>query len=367
MNARDAAWPFVSVIIPARNEARHIGACLSSLLRGGYPATRLEVLVVDGRSADGTRAAVARLARRTPVPVVVLDNPRGLIPTALNLGIAHARGEVLVRADAHTLYPPGYLRRCVQVLHETGARNVGGPIETRPGADTPQARAIALVLAHPFGVGNSAFRTTQRACEADTVPFGCFPASVFNEIGLFDERLHRNEDFCLNRRLRRAGGRIVLDPRLRSTYLSRATLDGFLRQAWQNGMWNALSHFLDPGSITPRHVAPLLFLLCVLAAPTWGVIALHPLPAWLWAGAWMAWGGVGTYLLLHLAVSLRLAARHGWRLWPHLWVAFPALHITYGAGIAWGWLRVLARRYPWQPEDGIPVLEERRAEAREAA
>jgi GT2 family glycosyltransferase len=358
--------PFVSVIIPARDEERHITACLHSLLRGGYPPERLEVLVVDGRSTDGTRAAVARVARRTSVPIVLIDNPRGLIPTALNLGITHARGEVLIRADAHTLYPPGYLRRCVRVLQASGAGNVGGPIETRPGADTPAARAIALVLSHPFGVGNSAFRTSARPREADTVPFGCFPAAIFHEIGLFDERLHRNEDYSFNQRLRRAGRRIVLDPRLRSTYVSRATLRAFLRQAWHNGVWNALSHYLDPGSMSVRHVAPLVFLTGVAAALAGGIAAVQPLPGWMWAAAGTAWGAVGTYLLLHLAVTLRLAARHGWRLWPHLWVAFPALHLTYGAGIAWGWLRVLTRRFPWQPDDGIPSLDARRVE-REAA
>ncbi|HOS43238.1 MAG TPA: glycosyltransferase family 2 protein, partial [Armatimonadota bacterium] len=321
-----------------------------SLLRGGYPAARWEIILADGMSTDGTREIIARVAADAAVPIYIADNPRGTIPHALNLAIAGARGEIIIRADAHARYPREYVARCVRTLRRQGADNVGGPVTTAPGADTVMARAIALALSHPFGVGNSAFRTTHTARETDTVPFGCFPASVFRRIGLFDERLRRNEDYEFNRRLRRAGGHIWLDPALASTYYSRDTLGGLLRQAWENGMWNALSHALHPAIRTPRHVLPLFFTLGALAL----AVTAAPLP-WMPPLALPLRLGYGAYALLALLVSARLARRRGWRLFPALLALFPLFHFTYGAGIAWGWLRVLARRYPWRPEDGIPA------------
>ncbi len=345
--------PFVSVVIPVRNEARYIEACLRSLLHGGYPAARLEIILADGMSSDGTRESITRVMAETAVPIRVIDNPRGTIPCALNLAIAEARGEIIIRADAHARYPPDYVARCVRTLRRRGADNVGGPVTTEPGADTVMARAIALALSHPFGVGNSAFRTAKTAREADTVPFGCFPASVFRRIGLFDERLWRNEDYEYNRRLRRAGGRIWMDPVLASTYYSRATLGALLRQAWDNGVWNAFSHVLHPAIRTPRHVLPLFFTLgiCALAATA------APLPPWTLPLALPLWLGYGAYALLALGVSAQLARRHGWRFFPALLAIFPLFHFTYGAGITWGWLRVIARRYPWRAEDGIRDME----------
>ncbi len=333
--------PFISVIVPVRNEARYIEGCLRSLLQSGYPPSRWELILVDGMSDDGTREVITRVAAASAVPIRVLDNPRTTIPHALNIGIRHARGEVIIRADAHAAYPPGYIARCARVLREHAADNVGGPVTTAPGADTPMARAIARLLSHPLGVGNSAFRTAKHAQDADTVPFGCYPADVFRRIGLYDERLQRNEDYEFNARLRRAGGRIVLDPRLESTYYSRATLGGLLRQAWVNGFWNAISHALHPACASPRHVLPLLFTLGAVALPC------VPLP---WS--WPLRLGYALYALLVLLVAARAA-----RLFLPLLIAFPLFHLTYGAGIAWGWLRLLVGRRPWRAEDTLPHLD----------
>lgn len=341
--------PFVSVIVPVRNEARYIEGCLRSLLQSGYPPARWELLLVDGMSDDATRETIARVAATAVVPIRMLDNPHRAIPHALNIGIRAARGEIIIRADAHAAYPPNYVARCARLLRESGADNVGGPVATVPGSDTAMARAIARLLSHPLGVGNSAFRTAKHAQEADTVPFGCYPAELFRRIGLFDERLHRNEDYEFNARLRRAGGRIVLDPRLESTYYSRATLGGLLRQAWVNGFWNAMSHYLHPACASPRHVLPLLFTLGAVALP------LVPLP---WG--WPLRAGYALYALLVLAVALQHP-----RLGPSLLIAFPLFHLTYGAGIAWGWLRLLLGWKPWRRDDTLPRLDQ--AEDRAAA
>ena len=223
------------------------------------------------------------------------------------------------------------------------------------------ARAIAAAMAHPFGVGNSAFRTAATAMEVDTVPFGCFPVHVLQRVGLFDERLQRNQDYDLNQRIRHSGGRIFMDPRLGSVYISRATLPALLRQAWANGFWNALTHYLHPSSFCLRHAFPVVFTLGVLFAVLmagWGSLAR--LPGWLLPPALLAWACVACYLLLLGWTSTTLARRHGLTLWPYWLLIFPAFHWCYGAGVAWGWLHVFARRFPWQSADAIPRWEERR-------
>ncbi|MHB9131105.1 MAG: glycosyltransferase family 2 protein [Armatimonadota bacterium] len=353
------ARPFVSLIIPARNEGRYIAGCLHSLLCNDYPVDRWEIIIADGISTDNTREEIALITREAPIPITVVDNPRQVVPSGLNLAINRARGSIIIRIDAHAEYPKNYITCCVDVSTEFGGENVGGPITTLPGADTQMARAIAAGTTHPFGVGNSAFRTTREAREVDTVPFGCFRAEVFKRLGLFDERLIRNQDYEMNQRIRRAGGHIYLDPRIQSNYYNRATLGGLLQQAWANGFWNALTHYLHPYSLCPRHALPGLFTVGLLAtAITTGIAASRQLPTWLFPLIAALWLLFILYGLLNLWVSTILARRHGWTLWPCLLILFPTFHFIYGAGYTWGWTRALLHWHPWQSGDGIPIRKE---------
>ncbi|HEY3416476.1 MAG TPA: glycosyltransferase family 2 protein, partial [Armatimonadota bacterium] len=333
------------------------------LLRCAYPYDRWEIIIADGMSTDNTREEITRVADGSPVSICVVDNPRRITPIALNLALIRARGDVIIRVDAHAEYGEDYVTRCVRVLDEQRADNVGGPVITLPGADTPMARAIALATAHPFGVGNSHFRTMREAREVDTVPFGCFRLRVFQQVGLFDERLARNQDYELNGRIRQAGGRIFLDPRLESTYYNRPSLRALLRQAWANGFWNAMTHYLHPYSLCLRHELPVAFalgaVLAVLSA-LWAIIA--PLPPVLQWVAPVLWGAYLLYVLLDVLVATSLAARGGLRLWPALLAVFPSFHFVYGAGIAWGWTCALLHRHPWRKGEGIPSWHERRQE-----
>lgn len=364
-----AYQPFVSVVVATRNEERYIATCLRSLLQCRYPVDRWEIVVADGMSDDRTRAEIAGVARETPVRITVVDNPRRITPVAFNLAIGASEGEVVIIVGAHAEIGPEFVANAVEVLADTGGDVVGGPLTTRPGADTRMAQAIALSQTHPFGVGNSAFRTGAGAREVDTVPFGVFRAARFRELGLFDERQVRNQDYEFNSRLRRAGGRIFLDPRLQSTYFARPTLRSLLKQSWANGFWNALTHYMHPYALCARHALPALFFLGALTAAGLGVAAaLMAIPTWLLAAAVALWACYGLYLLLDIGVAAQLARRHGWALWPALLLIFPAFHLTNGAGITWGWLRALTHRCPWRPDDGIPRWEERRADAvRDAA
>lgn len=216
--------PFVSIVVPCRNETEYIRPLLDSILANTYPRDRLEVLIVDGMSDDGTRAVIAEYVARHPV-IRLLDNPKRITPCALNLGISRARGTIIVRMDAHASYPPNYVADLVDWLERTGADNVGGAWVTLPGGDTATARAIAAALSHPFGIGNARYRLgTTELREVDTVPFGCFRRDVFDRVGLFDEELVRNQDDEFNFRLLRAGGRILLVPGVVSHYYARRTL-----------------------------------------------------------------------------------------------------------------------------------------------
>jgi len=352
-------YPFVSVIIPVRNEGKYIGACLRSLLLCSYPPDRWEIIIADGMSEDETRREVAGVAAEARVPIVLLENPARVTPVALNLAIGKARGEIIIRVDAHAEFGAEYVTRCVRVLEESRADNVGGPVTTRPGADTPMAHAIAAAMAHPFGVGNSAFRTLRQAREVDTVPFGCFRVTTFQRVGLFDERLWRNQDYELNQRIRQKDGRIFMSPSLESVYYSRATLGGLLRQAWANGFWNAMTHYLHPSSFCLRHALPVLFTLGIIFAMLtagWGIFAA--LPGWLLPFALLSWLGAITYGMLTIWATVGLSRRYGQRHW-HCWLRiFPAFHFVYGAGIAWGWVNALSRRYPWHPDADIPTWED---------
>ncbi|HEV8400732.1 MAG TPA: glycosyltransferase family 2 protein [Gemmatimonadales bacterium] len=328
--------PFVTVIVPTRDEERYIAATLDSILATAYPADRLEVLVVDGQSRDRTPAVVREYAVRHPA-VALLDNPKRTAPAALNVGIRAARGEVIVRMDAHVVYPTDYLPRAVAALAETGADNVGGVIVTRPGAETPMGRAIALGLSHRLGVGNSYFRigTAERRW-VDTVPFGCFRRSLFDRIGMFDEDLVRNQDDEFNFRIRRQGGRVLLLPDLVAYYYARPALRQVARMYFQYGYFKPLVARKLGRIMTVRQLVPAAFLLTLATAAL--------LAPWF---RWAALGGAAVAAAYALAVGACAAAaatRHGVRCGLALATVFPVLHASYGFGFLRGIVDHVLRR-----------------------
>lgn len=178
-------FPFVSVIIPCRNEEKFIGQCLDSITTQDYPKDRIEVMVVDGMSEDGTREIIKNHIEKYE-SIKILDNPGRIVPKALNIGIENARGNVILRMDAHNIYEKDYISKCIKYLNEYKADNVGGICITLPGSDDLMARSIALSLAHPFGVGNAYFRIgSEEPKYVDTVPFGCYKKEVFGKKSAF--------------------------------------------------------------------------------------------------------------------------------------------------------------------------------------
>ncbi len=329
-----AEGPRVSVVVPCRNEVRHIEACLRSVLAFEPPPGGFEVIVADGMSDDGTREVLARLSQEDP-RVRMVDNPERTTPCALNAAIRAARALFILRVDAHTEYAADYLLRCVEVQQETGADNVGGPWVAQ-GRGYCQ-RAIAAAFASPFAVGGARGHAVQHEGPVDTVYLGFWPRQVFDRIGMFDEELVRNQDDELNLRLLKAGGRIWQSPRIRSWYTPRGSLPALYRQYFQYGYWKVrvIQKHHRPASV--RHVVPGAFAaalaLLALAAP------LLPLAG---AGFWLL---VGLYLLALGGASVLTAARAGWDLLPVLPLVFLCYHWGYGLGFAVGlWDFVLRQR-----------------------
>lgn len=327
-----AELPFVSVIIPCRNESRYISKVLENVLAQDYPASRLEVIIADGRSDDDTRSQVEGFAKRYPF-IRLLDNPARVVPHALNACIRQSRGEVILRMDAHAIYPNNYVSRLVAALNQYQVDNAGGVWITEAGADTPMARAIALATAHPFGIGNADYRLGGGEPRlVDTVPFGCYPRSVFDRIGLFNEELIRNQDDEFNGRLIRSGGRILLLPDVKIRYFARERLQKISRMFYQYGLFKPLVNRKLGKPATIRQLFPPL-LVVGLVLP----LLLSPVFSWLF---WCWLGGVVAYLSLVVFFSARLSF-----LEPVVFAAllrvFPSIHLSYGLGYWVGIFRFL--------------------------
>lgn len=320
--------PMVSVIIPCRNEEKFIGVCLDSILANDYPKDRLEILVVNGMSEDGTKEIVEACAREYPF-IRLLDNPKKITPVALNIGVANAQGQLIVLMGAHTTCSKDYITRCVKVIGEHEAECVGGALITLPANHRTIAQAIAIGLAHPFGVGNAYFRTgVSGPTWVDTVAFGCYRREVFDRIGMFDEELVRNQDDEFNLRLIRRGGRILLVPDIVSYYYARESLRKLWRMYFQYGYFKPLVARKVGGVLTLRQVIPAVFVLGLLVSG-----ALAP---------WTAYSGralraiVFAYVMADLGSSICVGFQRGVRCALAIPVVFPALHLSYGLGFLKG-------------------------------
>ena len=327
------AQPAVSIVVACRNEIAHIEALLNSILGQEMDGLAWEAIIADGKSADGTRAFLDQCSAQHP-QVRVIDNPERIVSTGLNRAIEAARGDIILRMDAHTTYAPDYGRTCISVLRSTGADNVGGPARTR--ATGLRARAVAAAYHSRFSTGGARFHDVSYRGWADTVPYGCWRKTTLQGLGLFDETLVRNQDDELNLRLIRDGGRIWLDPAIRSWYSPRSRLSALFRQYFQYGFWKVAvirKHRLPAW----RHLVPALFVLANLflaLSLAFGLASAQP--DLVRASAWSWFGLLGLYAAVNLAASSLTAAREGWLLLPYLPAAFAAYHFSYGFGFLLG-------------------------------
>ena len=248
----DPAWPDVDVVMPILNEAAHLGAALTAVREQAYPG-RLRVVMAIGPSTDGTEAVAADLAALDP-DLVVVDNPTGKTPAALNFAIRAGAAPVVVRVDGHSQLSGGYIEQAVTTLRRTGASNVGGM--QMPVGTTPFEHAVAAATSSWMGTGGASHRTGGTEAEVDTVYLGVFDRAAIEAVGLFDERLIRNQDYELNIRLRKAGGTVVFDPELSVGYTPRGSWKALAKQYFEYGQWKGIVLQKHPDSLKVRQLLP---------------------------------------------------------------------------------------------------------------
>lgn len=338
----------VTIVIPCFQECDFIRSCLESVIAFELPPeTTTEILVVDGMSSDGTREVIDDLAKAVP-RIRRVDNVNRTQSAALNLGIKLGQGEYLLRLDAHSVYPPDYLIRTLENAHRTGAHNTGGVVMTLKRGRGFQAGVVQALVTHPFGVGNSGFRTGAREGPADTVPYGCFRMTLFDRVGLFDERLIRAQDYEMNRRIVAAGGKVWCNPEIVVHYYPQPDLPSFLKkQVMFEAPYNAYMWYLAPYSFAPRHAITAFFAFGVIAG-----LLLSPVSA---AIRWSFIAVMALYFLLAIISATQQAVRYGNVLYViALPPAFFSYHFLHGIGILGGLVSLLAgtapvqkKREPW--------------------
>lgn len=314
----------VSIIIPCRNEGKFIGKCLDSILEQDYLKDKIDVLVVDGMSTDKTCEIVKKYAQKSNT-VKFFDNPKFTTPGGMNIGVREASGQVIVIMGAHTIYTKNYISKCIIYLNQYHVDVVGGLIQTLPGAETLKAKAIALVLSSPFGVGNSYFRTGIKEPKfVDTVPFGCYRREVFDKIGFFDEDLIRNQDDEFNLRLIKSGGKILLVPDIVSKYYARDKFLKLWNMYYQYGYFKPLVVKKVGGVLTWRQLIPGIMVSSMLILVIGAFFNRYLFLLFL--------SEAGIYLIVNFVFSLALAMKNGISLLFFLMISFIVLHFSYGIG-----------------------------------
>ena len=320
---------FVSVLMPVRNEVGFIRRSVGAVLAQEYRHDRMEVIIADGLSDDGTRKVIEALRLQHP-NVILIDNPGKIVSTGLNTALRVAKGEVIIRVDGHCEIAKDYVSRCVSHLLEDEVDCVGGPLETV--GETSTARAIAAAMSSTFGVGDSAFRIGAKDARlVDTVAFPGYRRETIRRAGPFDEELVRNQDDEYNYRVRKLGGRILLSPDIQSRYYSRASLRKLWKQYAQYGYWKVRVLQKHPRQMQPRQFVPALFVITTFALLLAALFSFF--------GKILLVTMLLAYLVLNLAGSILVAHRTAWRILLLVPIAFTIIHLAYGAGFLLGLAR----------------------------
>ncbi|MCL2247247.1 MAG: glycosyltransferase family 2 protein [Lentimicrobiaceae bacterium] len=326
----------VSIILPCRNEEKYIETCIQSLIKNQSDAFQLEIIVIDGMSTDKTVEILEKYVQQFSF-IKLLRNPHKTVPYAMNLGIAHAKGDFIVRVDAHAFYPENYVSTLVAHLIDLDADNVGAILKTDVLTKNKKTLAIVEVLSHRFGVGNSLFRLgVSKITAVDTVPFGCYKKSVFTKFGLYDTRLTRNQDLELNKRILRGGGKIYLIPNVECVYYARETFSAIAKNNYSNGIWNmaTIKWTKKLSSLSLRHFVPLLFILSLII-PLFLSLFYKPF-LWVSTGSLFLYISFLTIICTHLVI-------HKKNNFFYLFWSFMTLHFSNGLGSLIGILKPLKK------------------------
>lgn len=316
--------------MPVRNETAHIRRSLAAVLSQDYPGDRMEVIVADGMSTDGTREFVRELQAQHQ-NVRMLDNPKLIVAPGLNLAMAAARGEIIVRVDGHCEIAPDYVANCVRHLLEDGVDGVGGSVETVGESD--MAKAIAAAMSSSFGVGGSAFRTTvDKTMLVDTIPFPAYTREIIEAAGPYDETLVRDQDDEYNYRIRKLGGRLLLAADVSSRYYSRASLRSLWRQYFGYGFWKTRVLLKHPRQMKARQFVPGVLVACLALGVIFSPFSRR--------ARRLLGATILSYSAASGTASWRVAAQNDSQHLTKLPAAFAAMHLGYGAGFLLGLARI---------------------------
>jgi len=327
----------ISIIIPILNEENYIKECLNSILESDYPKEFIELLLVDGGSSDKTLLIIKEYQSKYDF-IKLLHNKQKIVPISMNIAIKESKGDYIIRLDAHSLYPKNYLSKLIYWHNKLDASNVGAVITTEVKNKNKKSNSIKNILSSKFGVGNSDFRIgVNSPKEVDTVPFGCYKKEVFEKYGLYDERLKRNQDIELNKRIVNNKGKIYLIPDVKCTYFARETFKDLAKNNYANGKWNILTAFYTSSlnSLSIRHFIPLLFVLSLIIPLFGSFIELNIIYITLLSFV--------SYLTLVIIISFRLKSKENNLL--YLISSFFVLHLSYGFGSLVGIMSVIKKMF----------------------
>lgn len=318
-------FPFVSFIIVTRNEEKYIIDCIKSVVSQTYPKDKYELIIVDGMSTDKTRKLLEEEKNKISLlyplfSVSIYDNEKLILSSGWNIGIKNAKGDYVVRIDAHAKAREDFLKKSVETMLSHDAVCVGGKLITM--SLDGDNKVVSKVLSSPFGVGNSSFRVSCKAGYVDTVVYGLYDKKIFNEVGLFDEGFVRNQDMELHSRIKKCGCRFYFNPEIVSEYYSRNTIKKMLRQGFLNGKWNMALLKKNSKGPSLRHLVPFAFVLFILLSIAFGFL-FRPI--------WFICVGV---LVLHLLLGLIFAVKKTRRIVEIIQMPFLflSLHLLYGLG-----------------------------------
>lgn len=317
-----------TLIIPCYQEEKFIGKCIDSLLNGDYDleASNSEILIFDGESTDKTQEIIRAYQKNHPY-IKLFINENRYAPFALNKGISLANGEIVIRIDAHCIYPKNYITDLIFYLDQTNAGNIGGCWDTHPGSDTKVAKAIEIVMNHPLGMSGGTYRTLKGKIpiEVDTVPFGCWKKELFNEIGDFDENFIRDQDYEHNVRIRKAGKKIILLPWLRIKYFARDTFVKAWRMFYQYGYWRPLLNKKHKQITNTRQLIPAIWVLGLLINSI--IAPFNPIATAIWISYLLLWLTPVSIVSISRSIHNKSIC-----LIPYLIWSFFIVHFSYGIG-----------------------------------
>ncbi|SKA88254.1 Glycosyl transferase family 2 [Clostridium sp. USBA 49] len=314
----------VTVIIPTRNEEKYIGKCLDSFVNQSYPKELYEIFVVDGLSEDKTTEIVKEYNKKYK-NIQLIINPGRIVPKGVNLGIKKSSADIIILFGAHAYADKDFIKENVISLENEEVGCSGGPITTI--SHDLKGAAIALAMSSPFGVGNALFRYAQKEIYVDTVAFGAYKREVLEKVGYLDEELVRNQDDELNYRVIKNGYKILLSPKIKSTYYSRSSFKKLWNQYYQYGFWKVRVMQKHGKTASLRHLIPMAFVIYNLLGLILSLINHHFMYLWL--------PEIAIYILLDILFSFKLSNKNK-KLLKYLPFVFPMLHISYGLGFIEG-------------------------------